>query len=152
SLGILRTILSRPPGECGEWDCAASVILREILASREHAIAAVGPHVVALIVKLLADDTPERNIQSRMALVAALFLALPQRGCSRVDEGNGAIDGTFARAGFEVIQRLVVLRAVVTENSNRRHAGNVAQIPIRPVIINASVVVISKKTVLQRIK
>src|SRR5579863_9395463 len=142
------TLLACTPVIGCERNGTPRIVFCEVLGCREDLVVAPREHVVALIVELLTDDTPQRHVQTGMPLVTPFLLPLPKSRRPRIQVGDRMIYLTVAGAGFEISEGLIVFATVVTENSDSRHAGDVAQIPVRPIVGDAGGVVIDEKVML----
>ena len=70
---------------------------------------------------------------------------------------GGALDSAIARAIFEVIHRLLINGAVVTQNPDGRHGSHVGRVPVQPVMrvaapVEKRVVMPPEKVKVRRVK
>src|SRR5207249_1336880 len=92
--GLLRprAALTVPPLVRLERNVIPEVVLGEIFGGREKFVVVIAEQIVALVPGDLANHTHQRDVEIRVALVAALFLPLPEI------PGVDVIDGLVERA------------------------------------------------------
>ena len=118
---LIGTVLAGAPGVFGERHVLAEVVLRDVLRGLQEAVVVVAVQVVTLVPGHLAERAHLAHSHHRVALVAAGLLPL-RESLGVVHERDGVLDRAVARAGLEVVDGLVVLRAVVAED--RRSPGS----------------------------
>jgi hypothetical protein len=112
--------------------------------------------VTALRPRLLRKNAVQRGIQHGMVLVPIALLALAQYlpGNVRivVQFPDRLLRLAVAGAVLVVIDRFVVHGRIVRQNTDRLDGGDVAQVPVGPVVVDGAAVVLEQELVAERVE
>src|SRR6185312_8504298 len=81
------------------------IALRDVLGTREEAVAGIAEKVHALVPRYLAHCAEQADAKLRVFLIATAFLPLTES--ARVQREYGVSNCAAARAGFEIIDGFV---------------------------------------------